>query len=304
MAVDRTMLLGLPGRLEEIHLPRGNVQATRMRLVDVYALGNGGARVSKQLGGSRQYRIEYKGLFYEDFKRLEAYDQGHKGPGPFVLIDPGRRNILTVNQSATTSERNDTDNFSLAGTGAGLVSSSILYRRGPRTLAWIASAAATTATTIVLDSPAREWYGFPVHVGRDMCLSAYVRGGGTDGAVGVAASLRWLDESGATLSTSTGSTVTTSAGAWQQVLVTGDPPASAAYVTPRFALVSGIASGDIVYFDEMMLHEGTTPDSTWSPGTGILPVVPLGLEDSWPYQSPTYRDNPMLILQEVGGGGE
>jgi hypothetical protein len=301
MAVDRTMYLGLPGRLEQIELPRGNVEGTRVRQVDTYQLGNGGVRVGKLLGGSRRYTIAYRGLTYDTFKVLEAYDQGHRGAGPFVFLDPGRRNILTVNQSSTTSERNDTDNFTLAGTGAALTSESTLYRRGPRTLKWTFSAAAATATAITLDTPAPEWHGFPVQVGRDMCLSAYLRGGGTDGAVGVALALRWLTEAGATISTSTGSTVTTNSSTWQQASASGEPPATAAYVQPRISAVSGIATDDIVYLDELMLHEGTTPDATWSPGTGILPVVPITLSEAWSFQAPEYRTASGLVLQEVGG---
>lgn len=304
MAVsDINMYLGSPGRLEQVVLPKGAIDHTRVRQVDVYALGNGGYRVGKQLGGTRRYVINYSRLMYDDFKKLEAYEQGHRGPGPFVLLDPGQRNILTVNQSSTTSERNNSDNFTLSGTGASLSSDPFTYRRGPRTLAYTATNASPSASAILLDSPAPEWYGFPVHVGRPMVLSAYVRGGGTDGSVGIAASLRWLNEAGSTLSTNTGSTVTTSSSAWQQASVSATPPASAAYVVPIFTAVSGVAAGDVVYYDEVMMHEGTTVDSTWSPGGGILPVVPLALADLWPFQAGSFRDRPVFVLQEVGGGG-
>lgn len=304
MAVnDLNMYLGTPGRLESIALPKGNIDHTRVRQVDVYALGNGGYRVGKLLGGTRRISINYQRLQYADFLKLEAYEQGHRGPGPFVLLDPGTRNILTVNQSSTTSERNNSNNFTLSGSGGALASVSSIYRRGPRVLSYTASNSNPSASAILLDAPAPEWYGFPVHVGRSMVLSAYIRGGGTDGVVSVSASLRWLSEGGSTLSTNTGTVVATTSGSWQQVLVAATPPASAAYVTPIFTAASGAGAGDIVYFDEMMLHEGLTVDTAWSPGGGILPVVPIALADSWPFQAGQFRERPILILQEVGGGG-
>lgn len=304
MAVsDINMYLGSPGRLESIVVPKGTVDHPRVRQVDVYALGNGGMRVGKLLGGARRITISYQRLQYDDFKKLEAYEQGHRGPGPFVLLDPGIRNILTVNQSSTTSERNNTNNFTLSGSGGALASNATVYRRGPRTLSWTASNTNPSASAILLDTPAPEWSGFPVHVGRSMVLSAYVKGGGTDSTVSVSATMRWLSEGGSTLSSNTGSIVVTSSGSWQQVLVAATPPASAAYVTPIFTAASGAGAGDIVYFDEMMLHEGTTVDSTWSPGGGILPVAPLSLADGWPFQAGQYRERPVFILQEVGGGG-
>jgi len=304
MAVsDINMYLGAPGRLEQIVVPRGGMDRTRVRQVDVYALGNGGVRVGKLLGGARRYTISFERLTYDTFKVLEAYEQGHRGPGPFVLLDPSARNILTVNQSATTSERNNTNNFTLSGSGGALASNSTIYRRGPRTLSYTASNTNPSASAIFLDAPCSEWSGFPVQVGRAMVLSAYIKGGGTNPSITLSASMRWLSETGSTLSTNTGSTLLATSGSWQQITTIATPPASAAFVVPIYTIASGATANSIVYFDEMMLHEGTTVDSTWSPGGGILPVVPLSLAESWPFQAGGYRDRPTFILQEVGGGG-
>lgn len=300
---DLNMYLGIPGALEVIACPKGATDQTRIRQVDVFSLANGGMRVQKLLGGARRHTINYARLGYNEFKVLEAYDQGHKGPGPFVLLSPGIRNILTPNQSGTTSERNNTNGFTLSGTGASIDSSSAAYRRGPRALRWVFAASGTPAGTAVgVDTPSTEWAGFPVHVGRSVVLSCYAKGGGTDGAVGFQLDLRWLSTAGATLSTTNGSVVTTNSAAWQQAICAGTPPASAAYVLPILRCVSGIAVGDIVYIDELMLHEGSTPDTTWDPGGGILPVAPISVMDAWPYQAGLYRERPTAIFQEVGGG--
>ena len=190
----------------------------------------------------------------------------------------------------------------LSGTGSSITSSSSAYRRGPRSLAWTFSASGNiSASAITLDSPATDWYAYPVHVGRTMVLSCYAKCLGGDGAVSIALSMRWLTVAGVTISTSTGSTLATD-GTWQQATVTAAPPATAAYCLPILAKVTGNNIGDRVYIDEMMLHEGTAVDSTWSPGGHILPVQPIALMDAWPFQATPYRERPTFVLQEVGGG--
>lgn len=298
---DTKAYLGIPGSLEEIALPKGTVDSTRIRARDVFQLANGGARVSSLTGGARRHTINYARLTYDTFKVLEAYEQGHRGSGPFVFLSPGQRNILTVNQSSTTSERNDTTGFTMPGTGSNLTSSSSSYRRGPRSLAWTFSATGASASAIYLDSPASEWYSYPVHVGRAMVLSCYAKCVGGDGAASIALSMRWLTVAGVAISTDTGSTLACTS-SFQQATATGTPPATAAYCLPIITAVSGASAGNVIYIDELMLHEGSTPDSTWDPGGHILPVAPISLIDAFPFQAGPYRERPTFILQEVGGG--
>ena len=65
---DLSMYLGIPGALEAIVCPKGTVDQTRVRQVDIFALANGGMRVQKLLGGSRRYTINYARLGYDQFK--------------------------------------------------------------------------------------------------------------------------------------------------------------------------------------------------------------------------------------------
>lgn len=301
---DTNLYLGRPGALEVIYAPKGNVERTRVRQVNVFGLGGGGYRVSKQLGGARRYQIDYTRLTYETFKTLEAYEQGHNGVGPFVFLDPSQRNILTPNQSSATSERNDTSNFTVSGSGATIASSSTVYRRGPRSLALTFQYDGATGG-VACDTPAPEWTGFPLTTGRRMCFSAWVLGGGTDGAMTVRATIRLYDITGALLTTFIDlTTVTTNTGAWQQVSVQNlNPSSTQVYAIPRLDVISGVNAGDILYADQLNFHEGTVNDTTWSPGTGILPVSVVSLADAWPITAPTYREKPTLILQEVGNGG-
>lgn len=302
--LDQNMYLGRPGALEQIYFPKAQVDRTRVRQVDVFGLGNGGYRVGKQLGGARRYQLNYIRLDYATFKTLEAYDQGHNGPGPFVFLDPAQRNLLTVNQSSATSERNNTDNFTISGSGLSMASSTAQVLRGPRSLAVTYQFGGVSTGVLSLNSPALEWAGFPVVVGRSMVLSAWVRGGGTDGIVSITPALQWYDAANAFLSTSTsGSPTATAPGSWAQAVFAATPPAGAAFCLPIFTAASSVNAGDITYYDQLMLHEGTAVDSVWSPGVGILPVSIVSLQDSFPVTAPTYREKPTLILQEVGNSG-
>ena len=102
------MYFGRPGSLFEIPHPRGGARLTRDRPTSTFRTAAGSARVGKTSEGVRQYTLAWEQLWYETFAQLEAFDQGHEGPGPFALIDPGRINMLTVNQSSATSLLNDT----------------------------------------------------------------------------------------------------------------------------------------------------------------------------------------------------
>lgn len=103
---DTRLYLGRPGALAAIRSPRGTLEATRQRRTSVFELGVGGAAVDQMIGGARTYTINYEQLTYADFTTLQAYVDGHEGPGPFVLLDPGQRNMLPANVAAATSVTN------------------------------------------------------------------------------------------------------------------------------------------------------------------------------------------------------
>jgi hypothetical protein len=48
-----------------------------------------------------------------------------------------------------------------------------------------------------------------------------------------------------------------------------------------------------------MLNEGSQPDATWKPGTGMLPVQVMSQVDVQPNSTPDFRKGNQLILQEV-----
>lgn len=233
MAFETRIFFGRLGRLAAIRSPRGSVSANRQRRISTFELGAGGTAVDQMVGGARTFQIQYEQLTREDWATLEAFAQGLEGPGPFAILDPGQRNRLPANMSGATSVTNDTDNFSVAGTGSSIASSSTYQDAGPRSLAWTmvnASAAASGTDALTPDWPSTSFpYGVPAVVGQSVCFSCWVRGGGADPTVSLTPQLIYRSITGAILSTTSGTPVVTSSSAFAQMFVTAVAPASTVY---------------------------------------------------------------------------
>lgn len=182
-----------------------------------------------------------------------------------------------------------------------IASSATLVNRGPRALAWTraTNTSGTTAPLLSLDTPSPVWPGIPVIASQALTFSFVARGAGTDAIVTLTPKLVWLDSTGATVSTSSGTPVATSSGAWAAMSVTATPPATAYYVLAKVEMTSGQSLGSIIYLDMFQLERGSAI-TAWRPGTGILPVTVMSLSEQWPWQASTYRDSPVLVLQEAG----
>lgn len=302
MAFDQNVYFGIPGSLVTLPHPRGDVGTTRVRARQAFPLGNGEMRTRGSVHGSRTFELSYESIDYATHATLLAFDQGHYGPGPFALLDPGQRNQLTVNQSSATSLTNDATNFSIAGSAQTIGSSSTLATGTPRSLSWTfnASSPASGASVLTLDPPYAGWPGIPVVPARSMCFSCQIRGGGSDAIATLRAALDWYDISSALLSTSTGTPVATASGAWAQLSVAAVPPANSVFVRPKVQYVTGASFGTILYLTQFQLEEATTP-GTWRPGTGVRPVMVAGYADTWPWLYPTeVRRGATLLLREDG----
>lgn len=113
---DTRMYLGRPGSLVALRSPKGLVEAPRQRRVSVFGLGVGGYNVDQMVGGARTYTINYEQLTRDDFMIMQAFLDGHEGPGPFAFLDPGQRNMLPANVSGATSVTNDASGFAVTET--------------------------------------------------------------------------------------------------------------------------------------------------------------------------------------------
>lgn len=301
MTFDTRIYLGRPGLLAAIGFPRGKVEAPRQRRTSVFELGAGGFAVDQMIGGARTYTISYDQITRESWATLQAFADGHEGPGPFAFLDPGQRDMLPANVSAATSVTNDTVNFAVAGSGCTIASSTAYTDAGPRVLAWtFNNGFPTTASALTIDWPSSVFqYGVPVVSGRALCFSCWVRGGGSDAVVTYTPRIFWRDALGVLTGTATsGTPVASASGAFAQMFATATPPAGAVYADVDVRHTSGVSAGSIGYFRRFLLNEGSTPDTVWTPGTGVWPVRVVSLPEAWPYLSPELRTGPVLTLQE------
>jgi hypothetical protein len=288
---DNSIWFGRPGSLRQLWAPTGGTLVTRDRDTYVFGNKNGGTRTIKALNGARQIQLNYAALGRSNFEYLNAFAQGHQGPGPFLLIDPGRRNMLTVNQSSATSQTGDTRDFAVSGVG-------YLPSKLPKSIRWTFSSATPVSATLTLSKPSSVVPGIPVLV-RPHTFWCYATAAVS--SVTTAVAITWMSVTGAVLGISTGTSVVVgTTGAPQLLSVTATPPAGTVYalasVTPT---VASIGAGDILYLGPFMLQEGITPDRDWVPGTGVYPVTFVGMPEKYGFDEPGMLVSPTVTLQEV-----
>ena len=298
---DIVVYLGRPGALEAIPLPGQSFEATRVRVTDAYQLASGAVRGQQTVDGSRVFAIAYDGLDYETYSILAAYHGGHNGPGPFAFLDPGRRNLLTANQSSAGVAFADTTDWTVAGTGGSIAFDSTVSERGPGSIRWTWASSTPASATLTLNPPSpNTWPGIPLPVRQHTFTVRALCGSGVSGSVTVALVATYLNTAGGTISSTTGSTVAVTGASWQTLTVsTGAPPAGFAYLTLSLsATVATIGAGEYINIDKPLLVEGSVADPIWTPGTGVRPVMVASLTDVRQMYAPLWPDGT-LVLQEL-----
>lgn len=301
LATVDTIWFGTPGNLVALTHPQGTFEATRALSTAEFALGVGGVRVDRYTGAARRYSIGYDRLTRAAWATLQAYAQGHMGPGGFALLDPGQVNLLTVNQSSATSQLNSASGFTadpVAVPGVLSSSSTVTGPSGtPRSLAWTFSGAATGGTfpTVIFDAASSAWPGIPVRPSTAYTFSVYVKSA-VDTAITAGPQIVWLDTAGAQLSFDFADF--TVDGTQTRRSVSATSHASAAYAKLRFSATgSTVGAGAVIYVSEPQFERGSSA-TAWQPGTGVYPVVPVGLPESWTGLFHTLRDSPTFDLVE------
>jgi hypothetical protein len=294
---DSIVYFGRAGQIRKLVDPTGGLLATREIGTTIFPTGSGGARVQRALNGTRQYSLNYGVLGRANFDWLDTFQQGHMGTGPFVFLDPGRRNSLTVNQSAATSATNGTEDFTVSGAGGTLASDATLSVALPRTLKWSFATSTPATALLLLNKPSSVWPGIPILAQRTYTFWFMVQGG----PINLQAQVVWYDLAGAVLATSSSATVTTSTTVPAKVAVTvPSPPATAVWATVQVApTVATITAGESLFLWNFMLNEGTGPDAVWAPGTGVYPVQLIGMPEKYGYAEPGMIVGSTLLLQEV-----
>jgi hypothetical protein len=299
--MDINHYLGLPGNTRALQWPR-QYSRPRARQTQTFVTATGRVRVGRLLNAARSWSLPYVGLTRANFTWLEAIDQGHMGPGPFVFLDPATRNHLTVNQSSACSAAGDTRDFTVAGTGGTITVETVptMPWEMPYQLRWSFATSTPGTSTLTLNEPSTlsTWFGFPL-VARAYTFWFRAVGVAGDATVGLTPTLTWFDTSGAQISSTAGATVNTSS-LQTKLSVTATPPATAAFMQPSIAASSAtITAGDAIDLYSFNLHEGLTPDARWTPGTGIYPVQVISHAEQVPWLHPELRVGNTLVLQEV-----
>lgn len=291
--------------------PVGNLQALPSMTAGIKADLDLRAGVQQALGGARtvDYVGDPKRTYVLDRKRatadelgvLEALTFELYGPGPYALIDPTRRNMLSLNQSSAGDYDHDSTGFSvLAGSVAttGPVTTAAQGRYHQAYTSAASGAAGTSGLLAGRRSTAAEVItvggATPVRQAVDYTFQARLKHvSGT--AASWRAALLWYDVDGALLSTSngTGAVVT---GAYADYSVTAASPSTAAYAVPGVTNDAVLAAVNVIAVDSLMLAQASVV-GPWVPGTGVPRVAFTGLGDSYPSQG--YHDTA-LTLVEVG----
>lgn len=291
--------LGRPGSLVALPSRGLSVQPGLLRVSEGRTTIGGGRSRDYAPGVLRTWTLRWNVLDRALYGVLEAFFGGLNGPGPFVLLDPGRTNLLTANQSGSTSVVNQPDGFAVSGAGESTASSSTTVERGPRSLAWSLPAAPAVGV-LTLAGPNTDWPGIPAVAGRAYRWQTRARGGGVDPVVTIAAQLRWLDAAGAQVQLDAGAGAATAAGAWTDCVIGSTvAPAGAVYVSPRLAVTSAsVTAAATVYVDrpQLAMPDALDDGTTWRPGLGVPRVTLPQLDDSMWWTS-LHRTG--LLLEEV-----
>lgn len=153
-------------------------------------------------------------------------------------------NLLTVNQSSLET---DTTGWSASGGTPTLARSTAQFLSGAASLS--ITSIATGSNQAATSSP-----GNAIGGSRPYTARAWIKGS----VAGLAAfvQLSWRDNTGAAISSTDGSTVTTTTTTWQESVASGTAPATAAFVLVKIVF-SSTTIGDVVFVDNIALHSTT-----------------------------------------------
>jgi len=296
------LYFGRPGALTTLPWPRGGVDRPYEKQVADFATSTGQHVVTSQAQGSRLLTLNWTAMHADNYALVEQYWVGMQGLGPWALADPSVNNMLMPNQASTTNNLYDTTGFKTSGGTAAegtLFSSSTLIQRSgaTRALQWSFPVAALTTPVLLLNTPYRNWYGYPVVQGLSYTWSCYLSPDGVvDTSVTGSVRLRWLDSGGNFISEATSATVAITT--WQQLSATGTPPSNAVYCQPCVVLTgSSITTGGSLFLDSMQLEQDSVVNS-WAPGSGMRAVEIISLTDTVPFDA-KWRAPITMVLREL-----
>lgn len=220
--------------------PLTGLTPTSDRNSTTHTASSGGRTVDFARRTRRTFTLGWKALDPVSYSVLEEFYTGARGPGPFALLDPGRRNHLTAQQSGATSQYNDASGFTVAaGSGEAVASSAGPVLRGPRALRWTVPGTVTSGV-LTLDAPF-GLTGYPTPAGTPWTFSGQVSSAGIAPSVSITPVLSWRRLDGSEVAATLGTPVNAVTGAFSGFSVSlGAPPAGALYVVPQLRITPGV----------------------------------------------------------------
>lgn len=292
-----TFWLGNPftGSMVALPHPGKGIQPTPERAASVRKTVGGGQSVALAPALRRTFALSWTDLSPDEFSTVEAFFAGGYGPGPWALVDPGRRNHLPLNVSAATSATNDGTGFTVDPPES-VTSEALEYARGPRSARWSLPAGYTSGILRVRGPG--SYPGTPAPAGQPWTFSAQVSAAGT--AASVTAALVYLDRGGYEVGAFLGSPVAASVGTWAAVSATAAlPPYGAVFVQPQLRVAVGsVSAGASGYGSTRLAGLGYTstrglPEAALDPEPDDPAFLPVWLFTTAPA---VLIDTPMLDM--------
>jgi hypothetical protein len=255
--------------------------------------GSRGGRVVQRMGAEkRTFTFSKNHLTADDLSVIEGYALGAYGPGPFVLIDSARRNLLTANVSSGSDVLGDTTGIR-ALTGS-ISSTTVQAAQGVRSIAWPVTAAnmqvMTGAAAGGVADPAVDIPVLP-----STAYSAQVKGRLLGSTGSIRPDIYWYTAAGVLISSTAGTATALAAGSFTLApIINAASPSTAALAR---LLVQNTAFGvaTTIYLDQFQMEQATT-NSAWVLGTGV-PRVSFIDKIAQSYLAQPYVDASVSLVE-------
>lgn len=151
--------LGKPGALTQIRMPDAGWSRPSNDDFSVHNLLDGQS-VDRSPYVCRVWQFQHQWLKPDVMSVLMEYATRQRGIGPFILIDPQMKNLLTPNQASGTDALHTSEGF-ISGYAASLESYTTTFLQGERSLKWSGIVPDTNTQTQYWDEFAHSTAAFP-----------------------------------------------------------------------------------------------------------------------------------------------
>lgn len=273
--------LGKPGALTQLRMPdAGWARPTN----DHYAVHDllDGVSADRSPYVCRMWQFSHQWLTPDVMSIFMEYVTRQRGIGPYILVDPQMKNLLTPNQASGTDTLHTSEGFVTVSVGDTVGSVTGWATQGERSAQWSWNPVTGSAGVLRVPSPT-GLYGFCLPPGATFAFSGQLlsTAAGEGVSVAVMPQVVFMNGAGAVQSTVRNGIITAVTGTPQAFCVTGIVPTGSAgvYAEPQFAVTGTAVTGVL---NSNPYFETTVSPWTGANGAGVFrdnAVVPP--EGSW-----------------------